>query len=102
MARHYGIPNVYGDKFRAVPRTGSPADKIRGGILTHGGILMQGGTGDRTSIVERGAFIARKIIDHPPGIPPPDVGELPTDDAETATNDWCRTSQAACVLGSVC
>lgn len=84
MARHYGIDGVEGSEFRPVERQGNSADEIRGGILTHAGILMQGGTGDRTSIVERGAFVARKIIDNPPGVPPPDVGELPTTEAETA------------------
>lgn len=85
MARHYGIGGVYGPQFRVVPRTGKPEHSTRGGVLTHAGILMQGGTGDRTSIVERGAFIARKILDRPPPPPPPDAGELPTDDLSTAT-----------------
>ncbi|MEP2776264.1 MAG: DUF1592 domain-containing protein [Luteolibacter sp.] len=85
MAKHYGIPGVVGSEFRAVPLAGEAKKHGRGGILTHAGILMQGGTGDRTSIVERGAFIARKIIDKPPGTPPPLVGELPTNDASTAS-----------------
>lgn len=84
MARHYGIPGVLGPEFRAVPLSGKAEERGRGGILTHAGILMQGGTGDRTSIVERGAFIARKIIDRPPSTPPPDVGELPTNEAIAA------------------
>jgi len=84
MARHYGVPGVIGNEFRAVTRTAHDAGRHRGGILTHAGILMQGGTGDRTSIVERGAFIARKLINDPPRPPPPNAGELPTDDADTA------------------
>lgn len=84
MARHYGISSIHGPEFRVVPRTNQPETRFRGGILTHAGILMQGGTGDRSSLVERGAFIARKLIDNPPGTPPPDVGELPTGDLNTA------------------
>jgi len=84
IARHYGIPNIYGNNFRAVQKTRDAADRMRGGVLTHAGILMQGGTGDRTSIVERGAFVARKLINKAPAPPPPNAGELPTDDADTA------------------
>ncbi|MDP4624797.1 MAG: DUF1592 domain-containing protein [Akkermansiaceae bacterium] len=83
MARHYGIPDVVGPEFRAVPNAGGSDNRRRGGILTQAGILMQGGTGERSSIVERGAFVARKIIDKPPGTPPPLVGELATDSPET-------------------
>ncbi len=74
MAKHYGLPRVHGDEFKVVP---VPKDSRRGGILTHAGILMQTGTGERTSIVERGAFVARKLLNDPPGPPPPLVDELP-------------------------
>ncbi len=74
MAKHYGLPRVHGDEFRVVP---VPKNSKRGGILTHAGILMQTGTGERTSIVERGAFVARKLLNDPPGPPPPLVDELP-------------------------
>jgi len=84
IARHYEIPGIYGNNFRAVSRKDHPAAQLRGGILTHAGILMQGGTGDRTSIVERGAFVARKIINRAPAPPPPNAGELPTEEADTA------------------
>lgn len=84
MAKHYGIKGVKGKHFRPVNRGYSTADRARGGILTHAGILMQGTTGDRTSIVERGAFIARKIINQPPADPPPLVGELATNNAASA------------------
>ena len=84
MAKYYGIKGVKGDHFRSVKRNGAKADRIRGGILTHAGILMQGGTGDRTSIIERGAFIARKIINKPPSDPPPDAGELPLTSEQAA------------------
>ncbi|MGJ8653118.1 MAG: DUF1592 domain-containing protein [Opitutaceae bacterium] len=82
LARHYGVPGVIGHEFRAVPI--KPEYDERGGVVTHAGILMQTGTGDRTSIVERGAFVARKLLGDPPPPPPPNAGELPTDDASTA------------------
>lgn len=78
MAKYYGISGVSGDNFRAVPRENNIASQLRGGILTHAGILLQGSNGDSTSPIERGAFIARKIIDRPPSDPPPNVNALPT------------------------
>ncbi|NND95723.1 MAG: DUF1592 domain-containing protein, partial [Pirellulaceae bacterium] len=75
MAEHYGFERVRGNEFRVVP---VPEGSKRGGILTHAGILMQTGTGERTSIVERGAFVARKLLNDPPGIPPPLVDDLPS------------------------
>ncbi|EMI52719.1 protein containing DUF1588 [Rhodopirellula sallentina SM41] len=71
-----------GDDFRVMP---VPDGSNRGGILSHAGIMMQTGTGDRTSIVERGAFVARKLLNDPPGTPPPLVGELPSTGKAAAT-----------------
>ena len=76
-ANFYGIPNVRGSEFRKVAKR--PADAKRGGILTQAGILMQTGTGDRTSIVERGAFVSRKLLGVDPPPPPPNVDALPTE-----------------------
>ena len=75
MARHYGIPGIKGDGFRKVSL---PRNTQRGGLLTQAGILMQTGTGDRSSIVERGVFIAKKMMDAEPAPPPPLVDDLPT------------------------
>ena len=75
MAEHYGFERVRGNEFRVMS---VPQESKRGGILTHAGILMQTGTGDRTSIVERGAFVARKFLNDPPGVPPPLVDDLPS------------------------
>ena len=74
MAKHYGFSRVHGDEFKVVP---VPENSKRGGILTHAGIMLQTGTGERTSIVERGVFVARKLLNDPPGPPPPLVDELP-------------------------
>lgn len=79
MAKHYGLPAVQGNEFQVVSL---PADSRRGGLLTQAGILMQTGTGERTSVVERGAFIARKILSSPPPPPPPLVNDLPNSGAD--------------------
>lgn len=78
MANFYGVKGVKGGKFRPVKRKKTDPSRLRGGILTHAGILMQGSNGERSHIVERGAFIARKLIDDAPADPPPNVEALPT------------------------
>src|SRR5262249_1686316 len=47
LARHYGIPNVYGSHFRRVPLT----DGHRGGLLGQGSILTVTSYANRTSVV---------------------------------------------------
>jgi len=81
-AEHYGVAGVSGNEFRIVKRGDN--DLYRGGILTHAGILMQTTTGERTSIVERGVFIARKMLNDEPPPPPPNVAELPTENENFA------------------
>jgi mono/diheme cytochrome c family protein len=72
LARHYGIPNVYGSQFRRVPVT----DEARKGLLGHGSILTLTSHATRTSPVSRGKFILENILGTPPPGPPPDVPAL--------------------------
>ena len=65
LARHYGIPNVYGDQFRRVTVT----DGIRGGLLGQGSILTLTSYPTRTSPVVRGKWILETLLGSPP--PPP-------------------------------
>ena len=74
LARHYGIPGVYGDRFRRV--TLDP-DHPRGGLLGHGGLLMVTSYPNRTSPVVRGKWLLETILGAPPPEPPPDVPGLP-------------------------
>ena len=69
LARHYGIPNVFGDEFRRV----TLPDSRRDGILGKGAILMVTAYPNRTSPVLRGAFILESIAGTPPAPPPPNV-----------------------------
>ncbi len=69
LARHYGIPNVFGDEFRRV----TLPDSKRYGILGKGAILMVTAYPNRTSPVLRGAFILESIAGTPPAPPPPNV-----------------------------
>ena len=73
LARHYGIPNVYGDQFRRV----TVNDGIRGGLLGQGSILTATSYPNRTSPVVRGKWILETLLGSPPAPPPPDVPALP-------------------------
>ncbi len=80
LARHYGIPHVYGSHFRPVTLT----DGNRGGILGHASLLTATSYANRTSPVLRGKWILENILGAPPPPAPPDVPELEetTDDGE--------------------
>jgi len=73
LARHYGIPNVYGTNFRRVTL---PADSMRGGLLGQGSILTVTSYGNRTSPVLRGKWILENILGTPPPPPPGNVPPL--------------------------
>ncbi len=73
LARHYSIPGVLGDEFRAVSL---PADSHRGGLLRHGSILSVTSYATRTSPTVRGNWVLENIIGNPPPPPPPDIPAL--------------------------
>ena len=72
LARHYGIPGIYGDRFRRVAVT----DDARRGILGHGSLLTVTSYATRTSPVLRGKWILENLLGSPPPPPPPDVPDL--------------------------
>jgi hypothetical protein len=73
LARHYGIPHVYGSRFRRVTLDG---DGRRGGLLRHASILTVTSYATRTSPVLRGKWILDNILGVPPPPPLPDVPAL--------------------------
>jgi hypothetical protein len=73
LAKHYGIPNVYGSRFRRVTLDG---DSRRGGLLRHASILTVTSYATRTSPVIRGKWILENILGVPPPPPLPDVPAL--------------------------
>jgi mono/diheme cytochrome c family protein len=73
LARHYGIPNIYGNRFRRVTLG---ADNPRRGLLGQGSILMATSLATRTSPVLRGKWILENILGVPPPEPPPNVPTL--------------------------
>ena len=74
LARHYGIPGVYGSRFRRVTL---PDLEQRGGLLGHGSLLSLTSYPHRTSPVLRGRWLLEAIFGAPPPGPPPDVPALP-------------------------
>lgn len=73
LARFYGIDGVDGYDMRKVA---IPSGSIRGGILTHGSILLVTSNPTRTSPVKRGLFVLENILGTPAPPAPPDVPEL--------------------------
>ena len=101
LARHYGIPGIYGSRFRRV----TLADKNqRGGLLAQGALLSTTSYPDRTSPVLRGKFLLNNIFGlqtppppagvdtnlapSKPGGPPPTIRERL---AEHRTNPTCSS-----------
>jgi hypothetical protein len=74
LARHYGIPNVYGSHFRRVAL--GPEFDVRRGLMGHGSLLTVTSYANRTSVVLRGKWILENILNAPPPPAPPDVPAL--------------------------
>ncbi len=72
LARHYGMPNIYGDQFRRVT-IDSPE---RRGLLGQASILAVTSYPNRTSPVQRGKWVLTNILGIPPTPPPPNVPAL--------------------------
>ena len=70
LARHYGIPRVYGSRFRRVTL---PNLDQRGGLLAQGALLATTSYPDRTSPVLRGKWLLNNIFGLPVPPPPPGV-----------------------------
>jgi hypothetical protein len=73
LARHYGIPGIYGSQFRRA----NIAEEFRRGLLGQGSILTLTSHAERTSPVVRGKWILENILGMPVPPPPPNVPPLP-------------------------
>ncbi|HYR92303.1 MAG TPA: DUF1592 domain-containing protein [Terriglobia bacterium] len=72
LARHYGVPNIYGSRFQRV----TLADQTRKGLLGKGAILMVTSHTDRTSPVVRGKWVLENLLGTAPPPPPANVPPL--------------------------
>ncbi len=97
LARHYGIPNIYGSRFRRV--TLSPETR-RGGLLRQGSVLSVTSYATRTSPIIRGVYVLDNIFGAPPPPPLPNVPAL--DEGTVAANLPMRERLAAHRSNAVC
>ena len=77
LAKHYGIPHVYGSHFRRIT-----APDARRGLLGQGSVLTLTSYATRTSPVLRGKWILDNILSAPPPPPPPNVPSLEDTNSE--------------------
>jgi len=84
LARHYGMPGIYGSEFRRVP----VENDARRGILGHGSILLVTSLPERTSPVQRGVWVLENIVGAPVPTPPPVVPAL---EEQAGTKEHPRT-----------
>lgn len=77
LARHYGIPNIYGSQFRRIQL--GPEFDLRRGLLGKGAILTATSYANRTSPVQRGKWILVNVFGMQPPPPPPNVPQLKSD-----------------------
>ncbi len=90
LARHYGMPNVYGSHFRRVDLDDR---SVRGGLLGQASIQMVTSYPNRTSPVLRGKWLLENILGMPPPDPPADVPAL----EETSEDGHARSMREAMV-----
>jgi hypothetical protein len=75
LAKHYGIPHIYGSHFRRVPL--GPDLDYRRGLLGQGSFLsVTWVQNNRTSPVKRGIWVLENVLGTPPPEPPPNVPAL--------------------------
>ena len=72
LAKHYGVPKIYGSQFRRVAIN----DPNRGGLLGQASLLTVTSPPNRTSVVQRGKWVLDNLLGAPPPPPPPDVPSL--------------------------
>jgi len=97
LAKHYGIPDVYGSRFRRVMLA---PDSRRGGLLRQGSVLSVTSYATRTSPVLRGVLVLKNVLGAPPPPPPPNVPAL--DESTVAANLSMRQRMAAHRKNAVC
>jgi mono/diheme cytochrome c family protein len=88
LARHYGIPGVYGPQFRRVKLN----DPNRRGLLGQGSVLAMTSVATRTSPVYRGKYVLSTFFNTPPPPAPPNVPTL--DESNKAASTLPKTVRA--------
>lgn len=84
LAKHYGIPNIYGPQFRRVTLT--PDLDMRRGLLGKGALLTVTSQPARTSPVARGKWFLQTFLGVSPPDPPPNVPAIKEKAADSTGN----------------
>jgi len=79
LAKHYGVPNIYGPEFRRVTHT----QDYRRGLLGQGSILLLTSFSTRTSPVNRGKYVLANLLGDEPPPPPPNVPSIKLENKES-------------------
>ena len=82
LARHYGVDDVYGSRFRRVTWN----DDRRHGLLGHASLLTVTSYANRTSVVLRGKWVLETLLGSPPPPPPANVPPLEENDRRNPTS----------------
>lgn len=73
LARHYGLPGVFGPQFRKVSLA---ADTRRGGMLTAAAVMTMNSDGTDSHPLKRGVWLLERILQDPPPPPPANVPKV--------------------------
>jgi hypothetical protein len=93
LAKHYGIPNIYGPRMRRVTL---PAElDMRRGLLGKGALLTITSAAARTSPVTRGKWFLQTFLGVSPPDPPPNVPVLAEKPPDTTGNAKAPTLRQA-------
>jgi hypothetical protein len=92
LAKHYGIPNIYGAGFRRV--TLGPELDVRRGLLGKGAILLATSLTNRTSPVARGKWVMMNLLGTQAPDPPPNVPQLKTTSTQQNGQEGAETVSA--------
>ena len=84
LAKHYGIPNIYGPQFRRVTLT--PDLDMRRGLLGKGALMTETSVAVRTSPVARGKWFLQTFLGVSPPDPPPNVPQIKEKPADATGN----------------
>ena len=98
LAKHYGIPGIYGPGFRRV----TLADDYRRGLLGKGSILVLTSYSTRTSPVLRGKYVLANLLGDEPPPPPPNVPSLKVDNKESGKALSMRDAMVQHRVNPVC
>ena len=84
LAQHYGLDGDTIPRGMEFERISLPETSIRGGLLTQASVLLGHSTGEDSHPVLRAVWLRERLLDDPPGNPPPNVPALESENPDFA------------------